>query len=136
MVARMNPKKALGADSWHVLELRALPKRLLEDLARFLNMVEEAGAWPTELAMTVIALVPKEGAMTEAELRPIGLTPVIYRLWMCIRKPHIATWVRQLYGGKILSAVDNTWNTRVGQKLARCCGHSMATVYLDCPQML
>ena len=82
----VNPNRALGADQWHFRELAALPGQFLDRLAKFYNMVEKEGQWPPPLRQTLIALIPKDGAKTELELRPIGLTPIIYRLWMCIRK--------------------------------------------------
>ena len=75
--------------------------------------------WPQILTTTIAALIPKESSQAEAELRPIGLTPIIYRVWMCVRKHCISKWIEQLYGSRILSAVDHAWNTRVEQELAR-----------------
>ena len=119
VVGHMNPKKALGADSWRVTELRALSPQLLQSLADFFNLVESTGAWPHILSTTLVALIPKDGAKTEADLRPIGLTPIIYRVWVCLRKHCIVEWVLPLYGPRILSAVDHAWSTRVEQELAR-----------------
>ena len=80
VVDKMIPRKALGADSWTVLELRLLSPQLLQCLANFYNRAEAEGRWPPVLCHTVVALIPKEGARTEAELRPIGLTPIVYRV--------------------------------------------------------
>ena len=101
-VDHMNPKKALGADHWRILELRALSPQMLQTLADFYNLVETSMRWPQILTTTIVALIPKEGAQTEAELRPIGLTPILYRVWMCIRKRCISSWIRYLYGPRIL----------------------------------
>ena len=56
-----------------------LTPQLLQALATFYGVAEHTSMWPLALATTLIALIPKDGAQTEAELRPIGLTPVIYR---------------------------------------------------------
>ena len=88
--------------------------------------------WPQILTTAIVALIPKEGAQTEAELRPIGLTPVIYRVWMCIRKHCISSWIQNLHGPRILSAVDHAWNTRVEQELSRHTKGFFGVVYLDC----
>ena len=64
-------------------------------------------------------MIPKEGAAKEADRRPIGLTPMIYRLWMCFRKPFVAQWTTRLYGPRYLSASDLAWQTRTEQELAR-----------------
>ena len=112
--------------------MRKLSPQLLQGLAYFLNKVEQAGRWPAALCVTLIALIPKEGAQTEGELRPIGLTPVIYRVWMCIRKHRITAWTRSLYGLRVLSSTDHAWNTRVEQEISRAPKKFFGVVYLDC----
>ena len=82
----MNPQKALGADHWRVMKLRILSPQILQALAEFYSLVESSGQWPKVLTTTIIALIPKEGAKAEAEFRPIGLTPIIYRVRVCVRK--------------------------------------------------
>ena len=75
VIDRMNPHMALGTDSWTIPELRLLSPQLLKGLADFYTKAEAVGRWPTALTCAIVALIPKEGAQTEAELRPIGLTP-------------------------------------------------------------
>ena len=48
------------------------------------------------LSTTIVALIPKDGANTEAELRHIGLTPMIHRVWVSVRKRCIANWTASL----------------------------------------
>ena len=127
---RMNPRKATGADSWHFSELLALPDPLLHRLAEILNLVEREGCWPSPLGVILIALTPKEGATKEADLRPIGLTPMIYRLWMCLRKSAASQWTASLYGPRYLSAMDLAWATRAEQELARYRKHRFGVVFL------
>ena len=91
--------------------------------------MEQKGKWPRLLTQVIVALIPKDGAKTEADLRPIGLTPIIYRLWVCVRKKHITAWTRAMYGARFLSASDHAWNTRVGQELARSHNKRMGTVF-------
>ena len=102
------------------------------NLGRIFNLVESTGAWPHILSTTLVALIPKDGAKAEADLRPIGLTPIVYRVWMCLRKHCIAKWVASLYGPRILSAVDYAWSTRVEQEFARFTKRSFGAIYLDC----
>ena len=80
--------------------------------------------------------MPKDGAQTEAELRPIGLTPILYRVWMCVRKHPIQKRTQVLYGSRVLSAVDHAWNTRVEQELARHRKSSFGVVFFGLLQML
>ena len=61
-VDHMNPKKALGADHWRIMELRALSPQMLQTLADFYNLVETSMKWPQILTTTIVALIPKEGA--------------------------------------------------------------------------
>ena len=128
----VNPNRALGADQWHFRELAALPDQFLARLAKFYNMVEEEGHWPPPLRQTLVALILKDGTKTELELRPIGLTPIIYRLWMCIRKNLTQDWTRKLYGPRCLSATDLAWETRTMQELTRSKGQRTGSVFLDC----
>ena len=115
----MNPHNALGTDNWTTPELRLLSPQLLQGLADFYTQAEAEGSWPAVLCSTIVALIPKDGAQTEAELRPTGLTPIMYRVWMCARKRYIRPWTQRLYGERILSPTDHAWNTRVEQELAR-----------------
>ncbi len=50
-----------------------------------MNEAELDGEWPEEIRIAIIALMTKEGASHEGELRPIGMLPYIYRIWMAIR---------------------------------------------------
>ena len=93
--------------------------QLLQALAKLCGLVEAAGRWPPALSITLTAPTPKEVARAEAELRPTGLTPIIYRVWMCVRKRHTQKWTQALYGQRALSPTDHGWNTRVDQELAR-----------------
>ncbi|MCP4243385.1 MAG: hypothetical protein GY772_22755, partial [bacterium] len=41
-------------------------------------------------------MIPKPGATDATELRPIGLMPVVYRLWAAARQPYVRQWLRPL----------------------------------------
>ena len=60
-----------------------------------LNLIEKAQKWPDRLN-PIIALIPKEGAESEGQLRPIAILPYIYRVWMAIRKSKIKQWALRL----------------------------------------
>ena len=53
-----------------------------------------------------MTLSPKPGAEHEGQLRPIGLLPMIYRLWMAVRKPVTKEWKAKIHGGRNASAVE------------------------------
>lgn len=48
-----------------------------------------------------MALIPKERAENEGQLRPIAILPSVYRVWMAVRKRRVKDWVRGLHGGTI-----------------------------------
>ncbi|MCP4244117.1 MAG: hypothetical protein GY772_26500, partial [bacterium] len=41
-------------------------------------------------------MIPKPGATDATRLRPIGLMPVVYRLWAASRQDHVRQWLRPL----------------------------------------
>ncbi|MCP4242474.1 MAG: hypothetical protein GY772_18115, partial [bacterium] len=41
-------------------------------------------------------MIPKPGATDATGLRPIGLMPVVYRLWAAARQPFVRQWLRPL----------------------------------------
>eukprot|EP00972_Heterocapsa_arctica_P057605 8498950-Heterocapsa_arctica.AAC.1 len=71
--------KAKGVDGWSPAELRSLSRSHLQGL---------------------IALVPKEGAESEGQLRPIAILPYLYRVRMAIRKCKIKQWAFRLKDGR------------------------------------
>ncbi|CAE7252475.1 unnamed protein product [Symbiodinium natans] len=90
-VIKRMPTKAIGADGWSVQMLKCLAPLQLERLAQFFNTWEGQGAFPTQLSVVLVALINK----SEDEERPIGLTPVPYRLWAKIRWPVFEKWLRE-----------------------------------------
>lgn len=54
-------------------ELRHLPGAWIRRLADFHNEWDSQGAWPEAVKRAIIALIPKPGAETEGQLRPIGV---------------------------------------------------------------
>ena len=104
VLRRLPPRKAPGLDHWQPRELMQLPDEALEALIRQYHLWELKGAWPTALRAVRVALTPKGKATAEAELRPIGILPYIYRVWMAVRKQHVKEWVRKLHQGACQSA--------------------------------
>ena len=60
----------------------------------------------------MIALIPKPGAETEAQLRPTGILSYIYRVWMAVRKTHTRQWSLNIHGGKHIGAAALACATR------------------------
>ena len=95
----MSPRKSRGADGWGPHELGSLPLAYLRNLSTLIANWEAAGRWPEELCQILVFLMPKPGAMTEAQLRPIGLLPYVYRAWLASRKADATGWSKKLHGG-------------------------------------
>ena len=72
----------LGWDWLHPKAILSLSRPVLELLVRILVDCEKDGAWPEEVALVLIALLPK----TDGGFRPIGLVPFLPRLWMRTRR--------------------------------------------------
>ncbi len=126
---RMSSRKARGLDHWGPEEIRVLPKELLVALARVLNGAERQGPWPEDPRQVLVALNPKDKAVHEGQLRPIGLLPMIYRIWMACRRRDATAWRRNVQGGETLGATEKTWVTRVTDELAEAAGDQ---AILDC----
>eukprot|EP00972_Heterocapsa_arctica_P024358 3593191-Heterocapsa_arctica.AAC.1 len=85
VVNKLADGKAKGVDGWSPAELRSLSRTHLKGLAHCLNKVEQYQRWPHGLH-PIIALIGKEGAENEGQLRPIAILPYIHRVWMAVRK--------------------------------------------------
>ena len=94
-VARAKKSPAGGLDGWAWNEIKALPLPWFSGLAILLNMVESAGVWPHGLLDAHIAMTPKaDGDSTPLGQRPLGVLPVVYRLWSSLRLGHLQEWVQ------------------------------------------
>eukprot|EP00972_Heterocapsa_arctica_P104356 15382280-Heterocapsa_arctica.AAC.1 len=78
VVNRLLDRKAKGVDGWSPVDLRALSQMHTKGLADILNNVEKVKYWPEGLN-PIIALIPKDGAANEGQLRPIARLPYIHR---------------------------------------------------------
>ncbi|MCP4245298.1 MAG: hypothetical protein GY772_32580, partial [bacterium] len=94
IVCRVPPHKAGGPDQWAFSELRLLPLAAFQRLAELLDLVEALGRWPSGLTGASVSMIPKPGAVDATGLRPIGLMPVVYRLWAAARQPFVRQWLR------------------------------------------
>ena len=123
--------KAKGTDSWSPAELRALSRRHLEVLADILNDIEEKRAWPRGMG-PIVALIPKDGAESEGQLRPIAILPYVYRVWMAVRKKRVKGWVLNLHGGETRAPEDLVWEVAARAATAKARGRCHAAAYFDC----
>jgi hypothetical protein len=122
----------LGPDAIQPRAVLRLSDNGIEALASILTAIELTGEWPlfTQLVMTV--LLPK----ADGGLRPIGLFPTVYRIWMRCRRPTIKKWRREharsyRYGGTGKGAQRASWIHAAKSEIATSGGRSYATTLLD-----
>eukprot|EP01063_Lacrimia_lanifica_P009520 TRINITY_DN164_c3_g1_i2.p1 TRINITY_DN164_c3_g1~~TRINITY_DN164_c3_g1_i2.p1 ORF type:complete len:1828 (+),score=137.10 TRINITY_DN164_c3_g1_i2:784-6267(+) len=92
---KMKRDAAPGIDGWRVRELAALPDVLLEEMVEAFRMIERTGRWPDALMRSEVVLIPKvlDGATpTAAEMRPLNVMSVAYRMWSATRLRHMMDW--------------------------------------------
>ena len=86
-------RTAAGACGWRKAELTALPMMAWEELAELLNLCEEAHQLPAPFHQTWISMIPKPNAKGPMDLRPIGVTSLVYRTWAKAKKLQLlSTW--------------------------------------------
>ena len=132
VLQKLKGGKAKGPDGWCPKELAVLPKAWTDRLATFYNQWEARGHWPPAIRRAVIALIAKQGATSEAQLRPIGILSYIYRIWMAIRKQDTRQWSLQIHGGSHQGAAAMACHTRAQVELAAWKGESVLMALLDC----
>ena len=66
---------------------------IFDDLANLFNLFEDRGRWPRRILETYVSLIPKDPEkMGPADLRPISVTSVVYRLWAAHRLSEVMQW--------------------------------------------
>eukprot|EP00972_Heterocapsa_arctica_P027832 4093574-Heterocapsa_arctica.AAC.1 len=80
----------------------------IKGLTYILHKVEDKEMWPEGLD-PIIALIPKEGAENEEQLRPIAIPPHIPTVWMAVRKSKVKQWAMKLNDGRFSSPKTLVW---------------------------
>ena len=109
----------LGWDDLHPRALLRLSDSLLLALLRLLAACERYGRWPRGVAVVIIALLPKP----DGGRRPIGLFPLLPRVWMRVRRDVAREWERlherpYLYAGVGKGANVAAWKQAARAELA------------------
>jgi hypothetical protein len=91
----------LGWDDCHPRALLRLPDEILEAIIELLRRCEIEGNWPLAVRLVVVVLLPKP----DGGFRPIGLLPLLPRIWMRARRDAAQEWERNnarcyLYAGE------------------------------------
>ena len=120
----MPGRKASGIDAWTLAQLRLLPAAALESLADILTAVEAVGTWPAAWAGARMVFIPKGEGNAVISQRPIGILPMIYRLWARVRLGHglLERWVTHsdFEHGRVKgrSAMEAAWDSALEAELA------------------
>ena len=83
---------AAGLDGWKPGDVKRLSPQILGLLVHLFDLVEDTGHWPGDLCWASITLIPKGEGGEPLNLRPITVTPVIYRLWAALRVKDCMPW--------------------------------------------
>ena len=84
-------KKSLGCDAAAVTHFRDAPTIALQLFAVILNAAVDFVAWPPQILINLLSLIPKPLGGT----RPIVKTPILYRMWCVLVAPLIKAWSRE-----------------------------------------
>ena len=74
--------------------------------------------------------IPKDGAESEGQLRPIDILPYVYRVWVAVRKRRVKEWVLNLHGGGVRAPEDLVWEVAARAGTAKATGRFHAAAYL------
>eukprot|EP00972_Heterocapsa_arctica_P019798 2920765-Heterocapsa_arctica.AAC.1 len=122
--------KAKGVDGWSPAELRALSRTHIKGLTPILNKVEQSERWPSGLR-PIIALIAKEGAENEGQLRRIAVLPYVYRVWMAV-KSKVRQWAIKLNDGRFTLPETLVWEIAARGELAKIRGKHFSAACIDC----
>ena len=105
VVCLLKKAAAGGLDGWGWREFKVLPVSCFDGLARILSCVEDFGVWPDGLLDAYIAMIPKvDGDVTPLGQRPLGVLPVVYRIWASARMGQLEGWFRSWVPDSVFSA--------------------------------
>ena len=85
-------------------ELKVLPVSWYDEIARILTKVEDTGVWPDGLLDAYTAMIPTDGDATPLGQRPLGVLPIVYRIWDSSRMGQLDVWFRSWVPDSVFSA--------------------------------
>eukprot|EP01059_Diplonema_ambulator_P032504 TRINITY_DN63_c0_g1_i3.p1 TRINITY_DN63_c0_g1~~TRINITY_DN63_c0_g1_i3.p1 ORF type:complete len:1455 (+),score=172.02 TRINITY_DN63_c0_g1_i3:111-4475(+) len=92
VLAKKKGQGCAGTDGWRLCEIARLPDHLLAGFAFLYDWIEAEGRWPRAVLTALISMLPKSSSDDPLDHRPITVTSAFYRLWACVRLPHIMKW--------------------------------------------
>ena len=94
---RLANRTAGGSDGWRVQELKTMPPCFLTPLAHIYTRIEHGAPWPVAAQQILVSLLSKKGKPSPLNMRPISVTPLLYRFWGSARwadmVSHQETWI-------------------------------------------
>ena len=76
-----------------------------DGLARILSKIEETGVWPDGLLDAYITMIPKtDGEATPLGQRPLGVLPIVHRIWASARMKQLDGWFMSWVPGSVYTA--------------------------------
>ena len=123
---------SVGCDSIPLSLVAHLSEPLREAIATILNEIESKGAWPTELATSLVHFIPQPSGGR----RPIGVLPTLVRVWECARKLLAQRWARDSrrhydWATQGRSAELAAWHQSLIDEAASADGLRIASVFFD-----
>ena len=89
---RHRQRTSPGACGWRSNELRWLPDLAWAELSQVFQVAEQARCLPVNLRWIWITLIPKPNAKGPFDLRPIGVTGLLYRTWTKAKQEQLKQW--------------------------------------------
>ena len=123
---------SIGCDNFSPRSIADLSPQLRSCIADFLNVAEQEGRWPEQIATAIVHLIPK----ADGGRRPIGVLPTIVRIWERVRKPIVQVWLRQNarqydWASQGRSSEAAAWHQSVLDEAATADGLTSGTTFMD-----
>ncbi len=122
----------LSAERLHPRDVGEMDDETLECLIDIMMACEALGTMPSATRTVLVYLIDKK----TGGRRPIGLLPVLYRIWMKVRRAQIRGWEQEwarvyFTAGRGRSPIDAAWATSLTLGYAGAKGVNSATVLCD-----
>ncbi len=125
---------ALAWDGLHPRLVARLSDTRIDELITLMMTAEATGTWPENIGFVSVVLLPRP----DGGFRPIGLFPLLVRVWSKVRRPLVARWEADmeatrsyLYAGSGKGAHVAAWQHAFRAETAADAGATFAALLLD-----
>ena len=101
-IKAFKPHTACGPGGWHCTDLRRIPRAAACELALLFQLMERHALVPQRWCLGPTTYIPKPGACTVENLRPITVLSTLWRVWSRIRHVAVALHVGPMYPPEVL----------------------------------